>query len=998
MAEPRHQSSSSLQRKKPPWLKLDIPPTQVSLDEPPTFIQPVKRQGFLRSISMPVENTHLASRPCDLHDLRRPVLQRQPSITQTIKSNKRVHFERINTVPVKGQRAGRRAPRRRQSLSKVFLRSVRAAQRSAAKSLAVTFTGPPSPRFSGADLGPCSAGKRPGPRPPLHPTPRPEAASPGISGQVFWSVTARLSAPLLWARAEQDLWRDPRSSKPTSEREDRTPVGTGLGPEAEGHRGVGGTGTLCRTPDGGPRRPSEGSMTVSAPWEDRERGTADWFGVSKDSDATQKWQRKSLRHCSQRYGKLKPQVIREMDLPSQDNISLTSTETPPPLYLPSSQHGMQKIVDPLARGRAFRMVEEVDGYSVPQTPITPGAASLCSFTSSRSGFNRLPRRRKRESVAKMSFRAAAALVKGRSLREGTLRRAQRRSFTPASFLEEDTLDFPDELDTSFFARDGLMHEELSTFADEVFESPSEAAIKEAETGDVADDSDMTGSALDKSELERSHLMLPLERGWRKGKEGTLVQPKVRLRQEVVSVSGQRRGQRIAVPVKKLFAREKRPYGLGMVGKLTNRTYRKRIDSYIKRQIEDMDDHRPFFTYWITFVHLLITILAVCIYGIAPVGFSQHETVDSVLRNKGVYENVKFVQQENFWVGPSSEALIHLGAKFSPCMRQDQQVHDLIQGKRERERQSACCVRNDQSGCVQTSEEECSSTLAVWVKWPRHPSAALLEGKVRQHGSVCHQDPRTCLEPASGSPHEWPDDITKWPICTKHNAGNHTNLPHIDCAITGRPCCIGTKGRCEITSREYCDFMKGYFHEEATLCSQVHCMDDVCGLLPFLNPEIPDQFYRLWLSLFLHAGILHCLVSVCFQMTILRDLEKLAGWLRISIIYILSGITGNLASAIFLPYKAEVGPAGSQFGILACLFVELFQSWQILALLSSFGRMDMYRKRCQIIVFLLVFMGLFAGLAVLFYVYPIKCEWCELLTCIPFTDKFCEKYDLNAHLH
>lgn len=59
------------------------------------------------------------------------------------------------------------------------------------------------------------------------------------------------------------------------------------------------------------------------------------------------------------------------------------------------------------------MVEEVDGYSVPQTPITPGGASLCSFNSSRSGLNRIPRRRKRESVAKMSFRAAAALVKVR---------------------------------------------------------------------------------------------------------------------------------------------------------------------------------------------------------------------------------------------------------------------------------------------------------------------------------------------------------------------------------------------------------------------------------------------------------------------------------------------------------------------------------------------------------------------------------------------------------
>lgn len=86
---------------------------------------------------------------------------------------------------------------------------------------------------------------------------------------------------------------------------------------------------------------------------------------------------------------------------------------------------------------------------------------------------------------------------------------------------------------------------------------------------------------------------PLERGWRKQKEGGAAapQPKVRLRQEVVSTAGQRRGQRIATPVRKLFAREKRPYGLGMVGRLTNRTYRKRIDSYVKRQIEDMDDHR-----------------------------------------------------------------------------------------------------------------------------------------------------------------------------------------------------------------------------------------------------------------------------------------------------------------------------------------------------------------------------------------------------------------------
>ncbi|XP_032125321.1 inactive rhomboid protein 1 isoform X6 [Sapajus apella] len=714
MSEARRDSTSSLQRKKPPWLKLDIPSAAPLTAEEPNFLQvgpgqqglwvppahyphcdhvaqPLRRQVFLRSVSMPAETAHISS---PHYELRRPVLQRQTSITQTIRSSRQVRFGRVHTLPLLGPWAARRALPQHQSLS--------------------------------------------------------------------WSLL---------------------------------------------------------------------------------RGAADWFGVSKESDSTQKWQRKSIRHCSQRYGKLKPQVLRELDLPSQDNVSLTSTETPPPLYVGPCQLGMQKIIDPLARGRAFRVADDTaEGLSAPHTPVTPGAASLCSFSSSRSGFHRLPRRRKRESVAKMSFRAAAALMKGRSVRDGTLRRAQRRSFTPASFLEEDTTDFPDELDTSFFAREGILHEELSTYPDEVFESPSEAALKDWEK--VPEQADLTGGALDRSELERSHLMLPLERGWRKQKEGAAApQPKVRLRQEVVSSAGPRRGQRIAVPVRKLFAREKRPYGLGMVGRLTNRTYRKRIDSFVKRQIEDMDDHRPFFTYWLTFVHSLVTILAVCIYGIAPVGFSQHETVDSVLRNRGVYENVKYVQQENFWIGPSSEALIHLGAKFSPCMRQDPQVHSFIRAAREREKHSACCVRNDRSGCVQTSEEECSSTLAVWVKWPIHPSAPELAGHKRQFGSVCHQDPRVCDEPSSEDPHEWPEDITRWPICTKNSAGNHTNHPHMDCVITGRPCCIGTKGRCEITSREYCDFMRGYFHEEATLCSQDPALPGV-HLLPDDRPAGPGEAGRL----------------------------------------------------------------------------------------------------------------------------------------------------------
>ncbi|NWX49915.1 RHDF2 protein, partial [Steatornis caripensis] len=737
------------------------------------------------------------------------------------------------------------------------------------------------------------------------------------------------------------------------------------------------------------------------------KGTAQWFGVSSDWEGKrQQWQRKSLQHCSMRYGKLKP-AYRDMEMPSQEVPSFQGTESPKPAKMP-------KIVDPLARGRPFRHPDETDRPHTPHhvlPPVTPGIVSLASFNSTRSGYGRLPRR-KRESVAHMSFKAAAALLRGRSVLEplAPKQRSNKRSFVYPSFMDEDMVDAADTLDSSFFSKASATY----SMPDDVFESPP---------------------------LSATYLrMHPVGEDARASPEES-----VRLASAAAGTSpAPRRGRRIASKVKHFaFDRKKRYYGLGVVGKWLNRTYRRSLSSIVQSQLEITDSHRPYFTYWITFVHILITLLVIGTYGIAPIGFTQHVTTELVLRNKGVYESVKYIQQENFWIGPSSIDLIHLGAKFSPCIRKDRQVERLIQRERDRERGSGCCVQNDNSGCIQTLPQDCSETLATFIKWPGSNAPAMGSGAKRTSGAVCKQDPRTCEEPASNPPHVWPDDITKWPICTYETQTNHTGFAHMDCQIKGRPCCIGTKGSCEITTREYCEFMHGYFHEEATLCSQVHCLDEVCGLLPFLNPEVPDQFYRLWLSLFLHAGIIHCLVSVTFQMTVLRDLEKLAGWHRISIIFILSGITGNLASAIFLPYRAEVGPAGSQFGLLACLFVELFQSWQVLEkpwkaflnlfgivlflficgllpwidniahlfgflsglLLSfaflpyiTFGTVDKYRKRAMIIISLLVFVGLFASLVVWLYVYPVNWRWVEYLTCLPFTSKFCEKYELEQVLH
>ncbi|KAG8519382.1 Inactive rhomboid protein 2 [Galemys pyrenaicus] len=611
------------------------------------------------------------------------------------------------------------------------------------------------------------------------------------------------------------------------------------------------------------------------------KGTAQWFGVSGDWEAKrQHWQLRSLHHCSVRYGRLKASCQRDLELPSQEVPSFQGTESPKPCKMP-------KIVDPLARGRAFRHPDEVDRPHAPHPPLTPGVLSLTSFTSVRSGYSHLPRR-KRMSVAHMSIQAATALFKGRSVLDATGQqcRVVKRSFAYPSFLEEDAVDGADTFDSSFFSK---ASEEMSSMPDDVFESPPLSA------------SYFRGVPRSASPVTPDGVQLPLKDCGR------------------APVPVPRRGRRIASRVKHFaFDRKRRHYGLGVVGNWLNRSYRRSISSTVQRQLESFDSHRPYFTYWLTFVHVIITLLVICTYGIAPVGFAQHVTTQLVLRNKGVYESVKYIQQENFWIGPSSIDLIHLGAKFSPCIRRDRQIEQLVRRERDGERDSGCCVQNDHSGCIQTQRKDCSETLATFVKWQDDtgpPMDKSDQDQKRTSGAVCHQDPRTCEEPASSGAHIWPDDITKWPICTEQARSNSTGFQHMDCQIRGRPCCIGTKGSCEITTREYCEFMHGYFHEEATLCSQVHCLDKVCGLLPFLNPEVPDQIYRLWLSLFLHAGLVHCLVSVIFQMTILRDLEKLAGWHRIAIIFVLSGITGNLASAIFLPYRAEVGvgpaPAAAQ---------------------------------------------------------------------------------------
>ncbi|XP_014669279.1 PREDICTED: inactive rhomboid protein 2-like isoform X2 [Priapulus caudatus] len=787
-------------------------------------------------------------------------------------------------------------------------------------------------------------------------------------------------------------------------------------------------------------------------------GTAEFFGVRADVDPLAKYYQRRLRLASKRCGPLKPECMSEERLQQVDLA-----------------RSMPQIHDPLARPQGAMRGDSVD----------------TSTASTRKGLYRFPSqstaRKRKDSVAKMTFVGLATMARSASrMRRGTEKHKKppqyirSRSFAPASVTEDVDFSVPptpatapfEHMEVPFSLSAPLtpaIDYDSSSLVDDVFfdvatPSPTVAAAMRFPTfpkprlSDLPEEGGIpvvlpapvpVSSRLYPDIPEVEYKPEPIwrrrdepdssrERTWRR-RAPEVAAPMAVPRAVPMATEPSVGLQRIWDKVldKALDNSDRRQLGVGMLGRFLNRKVRRdRINSDVKKQLEDFSDHRPYFTYWVTVVQIVVCIVSIAVYGLAPVGFSQTQKESLVFKPSLAFEPVGYLEPDNLWIGPKSADLIHLGAKYSPCMRKDKPTWDVIYAERAIERGSACCIRNDGSGCIQSTRSECNDVFSIWYTWENGAGPG-----GRSSGSVCGQDPRHCESPASAGAHAWKDDITAWPICKKvvKPEGTTKGLEHMSCDPIGRPCCIGIKGSCIITTRPYCDFVNGYFHEEATLCSQVSCMDEVCGMISFANPDYPDQFYRLWTSIFLHAGVVHCVLTVILHIFLMRDLEKMAGPVRIGIIYISSGIVGNMASAIFLPDRAEVGPAGSQLGLLGMLFVEVFQSWQLLlhpwiailkllliflvliviglfpwvdnyahifgfafglllsfALLPyvTFGEFDRRRKIATVVVSLLLALGLLAALIVLFYVVPIyDCKGCEYLNCIPWTDTFCKNYEI-----
>lgn len=102
-----------------------------------------------------------------------------------------------------------------------------------------------------------------------------------------------------------------------------------------------------------------------------------------------------------------------------------------------------------------------------------------------------------------------------------------------------------------------------------------------------------------------------------------------------------------------------------------------------------------------------------------------------------------------------------------------------------------------------------------------------------------------------------------------------------------------------------------------------------------------QGWRLITCIWLHAGVIHIVVNMFSLLFIGIKLEQEFGFLRIGIVYLISGLGGSLLSALFLRNSISVGASGALFGLLGAMLSELLTNW------------TMYSNKCAALITLVV---------------------------------------------
>ncbi|KAB5525461.1 hypothetical protein DKX38_023210 [Salix brachista] len=101
-----------------------------------------------------------------------------------------------------------------------------------------------------------------------------------------------------------------------------------------------------------------------------------------------------------------------------------------------------------------------------------------------------------------------------------------------------------------------------------------------------------------------------------------------------------------------------------------------------------------------------------------------------------------------------------------------------------------------------------------------------------------------------------------------------------------------------------------------------------GALEWTKVVDKHQGWRLITCIWLHAGIIHLLANMLSLVFIGIRLEQQFGFVRIGVVYLLSGFGGSLLSSLFIRNNISVGASGALFGLLGSMLSELITNWSI----------------------------------------------------------------------
>lgn len=290
----------------------------------------------------------------------------------------------------------------------------------------------------------------------------------------------------------------------------------------------------------------------------------------------------------------------------------------------------------------------------------------------------------------------------------------------------------------------------------------------------------------------------------------------------------------------------------------------RQSTLVRHKIESLPSFTPWFIIVMSILQVVTLIVLLSINGgvadIRAIPIKHTDEFPSLVEFNGT-ATITYYEAVNLWIGLAPRDLVRIGAKFTPCMREDFHI---------RERNSEEYGNNiDRIGC-------CKNGVNVGIALETDDCVCFVNGSTR------------CTDP---------DTDYSSGTCSENFENTSIGLANF------HPCCVSLTGLCLHTSSEECDAREGWYHPNLESCLEVNCLEEICGFdgasvsADSGTPYLPkaNQFWRFFLSIFIHLGVIHIVLLMPIQVYIGFKIERTIGWLRMGIIYLIAGVGGNIVS-------------------------------------------------------------------------------------------------------